>query len=105
MQEFFKVTIGELESYLEWENSKWGDPTNPAHAGRTMRLDKGELDCFIEYIQTFGLEHSQPVDDIFDCYIHGGANFTIYKKSDYPDSEMEEMEILFETETHFVVEY
>ena len=105
MQEFFKVSIDELESYLEWENSKFGDPNNPAHAGRKMRLDKIELDCFIQYLETWDLDNSQPVDIIFNFYLHGGAGFKIYEKSDFSDSEMEELEILFETETHIVLEY
>ena len=104
MQEFFKISIDNLESFLEWENSKFGDPNNPAHVGRVMRLDKNELDCFIQYLETFDLESYLPLDVIFDVYIHGSANFTIYEKSDFSDSEMEEFEIVFETETHFVVE-
>ena len=105
MQEFFKVSIDNLESFLEWENSKFGDPSNPAHVGGKMRLDKNELYCFIKYLETWDLENSQPVDVIFDYFMYGSAGFKIYEKSDFSDSEMEEFEIFFETETHFVTEY
>ena len=105
MQEFFKVSIDNLKSFLEWENSKFGDPNNPAHVGRKMRLDKNELDCFIQYLETWELGDSQPIDVIFDFYMHASAGFKIYEKSDFSDSEMKELEILFETETHFVTEY
>lgn len=104
MREFFKVTDQNLRFFLECENNTWGDPTNPAHVGRTMRLDEGELDCFVQYLETWDLENSQPVDDIFDCYIHGGAVFKIYDKKEIEDSEIDESEILFETETHIVLE-
>lgn len=104
MQEFFKVSDQNLRFFLECENNTYGDPSNPAHTGRRMRLDSDELDCFIQYLETWDLENSRPVDEILDFYMHGSAGFKIYDKNDLDDSEIDDSEILFETETHFVTE-